>query len=100
MRASLVSTGFQAVVSDLRDRDPAPMDTPTTEQIASHLAELRRVMAVDLPTLAVRAGLEPELVAEIEAGRREWNLDELLAIASGLGVTVTSIFRRFDSPEG
>ncbi len=74
------------------------MDTPTTEQVASHLAELRRVMGIDLATLATRAQLELQVVAEIEAGKRSWTLDELLAIAFGLGVTITSIFRRFDPP--
>jgi hypothetical protein len=78
----------------------APMPSPTTEQVACHLAELRRVMALDLPTLAGRAKLEPQVLAEIEAGTREWTLDELLAIAFGLGVTITSIFRRFDPPRG
>ena len=81
-----------------RDWDSRTMAAPTTEQIACHLAELRRVMALDLRTLADRAKLEPQVVAEIEAGTREWTLDELLAIAFALGVTVTSIFRRFDPP--
>jgi transcriptional regulator with XRE-family HTH domain len=66
------------------------MDSPTIEQVASHLAELRRVMGMDLPTLATRAGLDLQLVAEIEAGDRAWTLDELLAIAFGLGVTIRS----------
>ncbi len=74
------------------------MDTPTTEQVASHLAELLRVMGIDLATLATRAQLELQVVAEIEAGKRSWTLDELLAIGFGLGVTITSIFRRFDPP--
>ena len=74
------------------------MGSPTTEQVASLLAELRRVMGLDVSTLATRAQLEPQIVAEIEVGTREWTLDELLAIAFGLGVTITSIFRRFDPP--
>lgn len=75
------------------------MNSPTTEQVAAHLAELRRVMALDLSTLAMRARLDPEIIAKIEAGTREWTLDELLAIAYGLGVTVSSIFRRFESSQ-
>ena len=74
------------------------MESPTTEQVASHLAGLRQLQGLDLPTLAARAQLEPDIIAEIEAGLRPWTLDELLAIAFGLGVTVTSIFRRFDPP--
>ena len=68
----------------------SPMNSPTTEQVASHLVELRRVMGLDVSTLAARAQLEPQVVAEIELGTREWTF--------GLGVTITSIFRRFDPP--
>jgi transcriptional regulator with XRE-family HTH domain len=74
------------------------MNSLTTEQVASHLAQLRRVMGLGVSTLATRAQLEPQVVADIEIGTREWTLDELLAIALGLGVTITSIFRRFDPP--
>jgi transcriptional regulator with XRE-family HTH domain len=76
------------------------MASPTTEQIASHLAALRQVIGLDVQTLAARAQLDPRIVAEIEAGTRPWTLDELEALAFGLGVTLTAIFRRFDSEFG
>lgn len=71
---------------------------PTDEEFAHHLAELRQVNRLDVTTLAARANLDPEVVAEIEAGTRTWTVDELSALAFGLGTTMTAIFRRWDPP--
>jgi ribosome-binding protein aMBF1 (putative translation factor) len=71
---------------------------PTDAEFAHHLAELRQVNGLDVATLAARANLDPEVVAEIEAGTRTWTLDELSALAFGLGVTMTAICRRWDPP--
>jgi hypothetical protein len=77
----------------------ADRSTPSDRRrVAQHLAELRQVNGLDVTTLAARANLDPEVVAEIEAGTRTWTLDELSALAFGLGVTMTAICRRWDPP--
>jgi hypothetical protein len=98
MRTSLLSSGVHAMARELDHGEHGPMESPTAEQIASHLVELRRVMGLDVPTLAARARLDAKVVAEIESGARAWDLNELFAIAFGLGVNVSAIFRRYDLP--
>jgi transcriptional regulator with XRE-family HTH domain len=67
---------------------------PTDEQVGRKLAALRQVMGLDIPALAVRAQLDAETIAAIEAGTRSVNVDELTDLAFALGVTMTSIVRR------
>jgi ribosome-binding protein aMBF1 (putative translation factor) len=106
MRGRVTDPGVGAMVIGVGDPDHGPMDAsanlpsqPTDEDVAHYLAELRQVMNLDLATLAARANLDPQLVAEIESGTRPWTLDELSAIAFGLGVTMTAIFRHWDGPK-
>jgi hypothetical protein len=55
----------------------ADRSTPSDRRrVAQHLAELRQVNGLDVTTLAARANLDPEVVAEIEAGTRTWTLDD------------------------
>jgi hypothetical protein len=79
-RVTISTPCVRAMVTRHAAADALAMGSPTTEQIASHLAALRQVIGVDVPTMAERAQLDPKIVAEIETGTRPWTLDELEAL--------------------
>jgi DNA-binding XRE family transcriptional regulator len=72
---------------------------PTDEEVGRKLAALRQVMGLDIPRLAARAHLDAETITAIEAGVHSATVDELSDLAHALGITITSIFRRFDQED-
>ncbi|MEK6712309.1 MAG: helix-turn-helix transcriptional regulator [Nitrospinota bacterium] len=59
-----------------------------------YIRERREALGLSLRTLAERAGVDFAAIDKIERGERDPRVSTLAAIAKGLGVRVTDLFRR------
>jgi transcriptional regulator with XRE-family HTH domain len=66
------------------------------EKFAAHLRELREKRALSQTKLAELAGLNRNYVGDVERGRRNPCLDNILRIAEALNVPPSELFRPFD----
>ena len=56
--------------------------------MGERIRELREKKEMDLMTLALRAGIQPNTLKRIEAGKFSVDLDVLSKIAQGLGMKI------------
>ena len=61
-----------------------------------HLRELREARDLSQVRLSELAGLNRNYVGDVERGRRNPCLDNLLKLADALGVSPSELFRAFD----
>jgi len=66
------------------------------EKFATHLRELREKRGLSQTRLAELAGLNRNYVGDIERGRRNPCLDNILKLADALDVPPSELFRPFD----
>lgn len=66
------------------------------EKFAAHLRELREDRGVSQTRLAELAGLNRNYVGDVERGRRNPCLDNILRLADALGISPSELFRPFD----
>jgi transcriptional regulator with XRE-family HTH domain len=89
--------------------DPAAaspdMDYHKTEQtisryVGSAIHDLRLKHHLTIADIAARADISRSMLSKIENGQTSASLDTLARIAKGLGVSMSSLFRQYDVPEG
>ena len=66
------------------------------EKFAAHLRELREKRGLSQTRLAELAGLNRNYVGDVERGRRNPCLDNILKLADALDVPPGELFRPFD----
>jgi transcriptional regulator with XRE-family HTH domain len=66
------------------------------EKFAAHLRELREKRELSQTRLAELAGLNRNYVGDVERGKRNPCLDNILKLAEALNVAPSELFRPFD----
>jgi transcriptional regulator with XRE-family HTH domain len=66
------------------------------EKFAAHLRELRETHGLSQTRLAELAGLNRNYVGDVERGRRNPCLDNIIKLAEALDVSPSELFRPFD----
>jgi transcriptional regulator with XRE-family HTH domain len=66
------------------------------EKFAAHLRELREKRGLSQTRLAELAGLNRNYVGDVERGKRNPCLDNILKLAEALDVAPSELFRPFD----
>lgn len=66
------------------------------ERFAAHLRELREARGLSQTRLAELAGLNRNYVGDIERGKRNPCLDNILKLAEALNIAPSELFRPFD----
>lgn len=66
------------------------------EKFAKHLRELRENRGLSQTRLAELAGLNRNYVGDVERGRRNPCLDNIIKVADALDVNPSELFRPFD----
>jgi len=66
------------------------------EKFAAHVRELREKRSLSQTKLAELAGLNRNYVGDVERGRRNPCLDNIIRIAEALNVPPSELFRPFD----
>ena len=72
------------------------MATRSLEKFATHLRALREKRDLSQTKLAELAGLNRNYVGDVERGRRNPCLDNILKLAEALDVPPSELFRPFD----
>jgi transcriptional regulator with XRE-family HTH domain len=89
--------------SERSDRRPAAerADGFATERqwLGSHLRQLRHERALTSRQLAIRAGVSPSLISQLENGRIDASVVTLRRIAASLDVPIADFFHRPDDAE-
>ena len=65
-------------------------------KFAGHLRELREARSISQTRLAELAGLNRNYIGDVERGRRNPCLDNIVRIADALDVNASELFRPFD----
>ena len=63
--------------------------------IGENIADARTEAGLSSKELALKSGISAERVADIEAGIVRATAEELFAVATGLGIRVQDLYRRF-----
>lgn len=66
------------------------------DRFAAHLRELRDKRAISQTRLAELAGLNRNYVGDVERGKRNPCLDNIIKLADALNVNPSELFRPFD----
>lgn len=72
------------------------MGARTLEKFAGHLRELREKRSLSQTRLAELAGLNRNYVGDVERGKRNPCLDNIVKLAEALDVSPSELFRPFD----
>lgn len=77
-------------------------DNKTTLEryLGSTIHELRQQHGLTIAQVAEQAGISRGMLSKIENAQTSPGLDVLHRIAKALGVSISTLFRRFDIPEG
>ncbi len=72
------------------------METPQTEliQLGSTITNLREEKNWSLEELAVTSGLESEFISDVEAGRKESTVLDIVALAKAFGVSTQALLEQ------
>lgn len=68
--------------------------------IGAVLRQARAEQSLTIAAVAERAGLSSGMVSKIEHGQVSTSLDSLARLTEALGLTLSQLFRDYDSPEG
>lgn len=71
---------------------------PNNQDLSRRFVELRVAAELNIETVALRGGLDPEIARELEAGTRTWVLDEIEAFARGLDMPLVKVFAPWGGP--
>ncbi|MGB8422340.1 helix-turn-helix domain-containing protein [Paraburkholderia sp.] len=74
--------------------------TPLERYLGATIRELRRRHGLTIAQVAQQAGISRGMLSKIENAQTSTGLDVLNRIANALGVSMSTLFRRFDVPEG
>ncbi len=72
------------------------MVSPSQAKFAAHLRKLRESCGLSQTRLAELAGLNRNYVGDVERGRRNPCLDNIIKLAEALDVAPSELFRPFD----
>jgi transcriptional regulator with XRE-family HTH domain len=70
---------------------------PTAVELGRHLRELRLALGLDAEQLAERGRLSAEVIAELELGQHDADVDTLRALADALGIRLSVIFMLWEA---
>jgi transcriptional regulator with XRE-family HTH domain len=83
-----------------RKRSSAPTPSTTLEHfVGETLHQFRGQQNLTLAEVATRAGISKGMLSKIENGQST-SLDTLHKLAEALGIGLSTLFQRFDAPEG
>ncbi|HEX8617674.1 MAG TPA: helix-turn-helix transcriptional regulator [Thermoanaerobaculia bacterium] len=68
------------------------------QSFGEHLRTLREERDLSQARLSERAGLNPNYVGDVERGRRNPCLDNIVKLAAALDINPSELFRPFDKP--
>ena len=79
----------------------SPSNAVTKARIAlgQAIREIRERQGYDVEAFATASGVSQRTITRVEAGDRESNYELLIALARGLGVQASEIYRRADELE-
>jgi len=72
--------------------EPGDLDALTPESLGTRLRELRTASGVSLRALAVRLGISPSAVSQIERGVMRPSVSRLIAYVGAIGVPLSAVF--------
>lgn len=78
---------------------PQPI-SPTTRAFGQRVRERREAQGLSQEALAARSGVHWTFLGQVERGRRNLNLHNLLKIAAGLGVDPSELVQGLKAPDG
>lgn len=70
------------------------------QHLGTTVRDLRLRYRLTIADLATRAGISAGMLSKIENGQTSSSLDTLFQIANALGVTISNLFRDFNTPTG
>lgn len=70
------------------------------QHLGTTVRDLRLRYRLTIADLASRAGISAGMLSKIENGQTSSSLDTLFQIANALGVTISNLFRDFNTPTG
>jgi transcriptional regulator with XRE-family HTH domain len=86
--------------------DPLEADLPETESgaleryLGNAIRDLRQRHGLTIAEVADRAGISRGMLSKIENAQTATSLDSLHRLAQALGVSLSTLFRNYDVPEG
>ena len=75
-------------------------DASLTRYVGSAIHDLRLKHHLTIAEVATRTGISRSMLSKIENGQTSASLETFSRIAKGLGVSMSSLFRHYDIPEG
>jgi transcriptional regulator with XRE-family HTH domain len=66
---------------------------PSSKQLGEVVRDLRELQGIGVDVLAQRCSLEPSIIGDLEAGYGELRLSVMLAVADGLGISMSALCR-------
>lgn len=73
--------------------------SPATAALGDRIREHRQALGISQEALAERAGLHWTFVGQVERGRRNLNLHNLLKLAQALGINPAELVDGLEPPE-
>jgi transcriptional regulator with XRE-family HTH domain len=78
---------------------PEPI-SPATRAFGERVRARREALGLSQEALAANSGIHWTFLGQVERGRRNLNLHNLLKIARGLGVDPAELVQELQSPDG
>jgi transcriptional regulator with XRE-family HTH domain len=79
---------------------PAPSLAPLDRSVGALIRQRRKAARVPLQVLSAKTGLSIGYLSQIERGISSASMRAIATIADGLGMDLSSLFPRTDTPEG
>src|ERR1700722_119975 len=88
--------------SEVVTSETGDLDALTPESLGARLRELRTAQGVSLRALAIRLGISPSAVSQIERGVMRPSVSRLIAYVGAIGVPLSAVFETGTekAPEG
>jgi len=77
---------------------PEPI-SPATRVLGERIRECRKALGLSQEALAERSGIHWTFLGQVERGRRNLSLHNLLKIAAGLSVDPAELVRGLEAPD-
>lgn len=87
-------------LSATRENDHQKTELSLTRYVGSAIHELRLKHNLTIADISARTDISRSMLSKIENGQTSASLETLSRIAKGLGVSMSSLFRQYDVPEG